>query len=311
MDFRIFNAAKDDSGRRLDKVVSRIFESNCISSGIFPLIRKGMIKVNGKKSSGDYRVCEGDSISVAEFLFGNSNKLEQQEAMEREFPFSLEDITVFKNEHILIVNKPSGINVQPSKDCDFCLCDLVEYDFRNNGGQSISFRPGPLHRIDRYTSGLVAFSQSLQGAKWFTENIEAHSVGKKYLGIVEGSYGVPFERYVDLILVPENSDKNYGTVIAGGKNGKEAITVAKFLKQTEVMGNECSLVEFSIETGRKHQIRAQSALHGHPLIGDTAYGGKELKNRMFFLHAWKLSFPQNPVGLPHEITAPCPFFNGI
>ena len=93
MDFRNFNAAKDDSGRRLDKVVSRIFEAQGISRGIFPLIRKGLIKVNGKKSSGEYRVSEGDSILVAEFLFENSEESSKKES--KEFPFCLEEITVF------------------------------------------------------------------------------------------------------------------------------------------------------------------------------------------------------------------------
>ena len=305
MDFRNFIAAKDDSGRRLDKVVSRIFEAQGISRGIFPLIRKGLIKVNGKKSSGEYRVSEGDSILVAEFLFENSEESSKKES--KEFPFCLEEITVFRNQHLLIVNKPSGINVQPAKDCEFCLCALIEDDFRKNGSKSISFRPGPLHRIDRYTSGLVAFSQSLEGAKWFTENIETHAIGKEYLGIAQGEYKKEEELYEDFIYVPENSENSYGTVIVGKESGKKAVTKAQFLKKIEIQRNLCNLVSFTIETGRKHQIRAQSASHGHPLLGDVAYGGKQLKNKMFFLHAYKLKFPQNPVGLPEEITAKCPF----
>lgn len=305
MDFRTFTAAKDDSGRRLDKVAGRIFEAHGISKGIFPLIRKGLVKVNGKKSSGEYRVCEGDSIQVAAFLFEEQREIPQEE--NRNFPFTLEEITVFRNQHLLIVNKPSGINVQPSKDSEFCLCDLIEDDFKKNGGKSISFRPGPLHRIDRYTSGLVAFSQSLEGAKWFTENIENHTIGKEYLGVAQGEYKKKEELYEDLIFVPETSENAYGTVIVGKDSGKKAVTKARFLEKMEIQRNLCSLVSFTIETGRKHQIRAQSASHGHPLLGDVAYGGKELKNKMFFLHAYRLTFPQNPLGLPEEITAKCPF----
>lgn len=305
MDYRNFNAGKDDSGRRLDKVAGRIFEASGIAKGIFPLIRKGLVKVNGKKSSGDYRVCEGDVIQVAKFLFDDTRITNN--FPKKEFPISLEEITVFRNEHILIVNKPSGINVQPSKDTDFCLAHMVEEDFKSNPGTSLSFRPGPLHRIDRYTSGLVVFSQSLEGAKWFTENMERHLVQKEYLGITQGNYEKPEERYEDLIFIPENSGDGFGTVIAGHEKGKKAVTNTRFIKKLTIDGNDCNLMSFAIETGRKHQIRAQSAFHGHPLLGDVAYGGKELKNKMFFLHAYKLKFPENPVGLPEEITAECPF----
>lgn len=315
MKFRMFFATKNDAERRLDKVVTRIFESNGITKGVFPLIRKGLIKVNEKKTSGEYRVCDGDCIQIADFLFvkdiNNLERAKNESLNKKKFLINLEDIIIFRNEHFLIVNKPAGINVQPAKNCSFCLCDLIEDDFNKKESSSISFRPGPLHRIDRWTSGLVVFSQSLEGAKWFSKNIELHTIKKEYLGVTQGEYKKSEEFYEDLILVPENTKNNYGTVIVGDKNGKNAITLAKFIKKTEIQGNLCNIVSFFIETGRKHQIRAQSAYHGHALLGDVAYGAKEIKNSMFFLHAWKLTFPQNTIGLPKEIIAPCPFFADI
>ena len=305
MEFKTFTAGTDDSGRRLDRVLSRIFENGNVKSGIFPLIRKGLVKVNEKKTSADYRVQSGDEISIASFLFTaaseNSSVCKDRNSMD------LNSITIFRNRHFLILNKPSGINVQPSKESKICLSQLVEEEYFSNKNNSLSFRPGPLHRIDRFTSGIVVFSQSLEGAKWFSTNMQDHNLSKTYLGITEGNYGRKTERYEDFLTVPDENGSGYSTVKISTTGEKKAITTAKFLGETEISGIRANLVEFSIETGRKHQIRAQSSHHGHPLLGDTAYGGTKLKDKMFYLHAWKLKFPQNDLELPLEITAPCDF----
>lgn len=310
MDFKVYTASADDSGRRLDRVVSRILEMNSVKTGVYSLIRKGLVKVNGKKSSQDYRICQNDEIGIAKFIIdsGADSRDLQTAPKTKSFPFTLESITLFRNEHFLIVNKPSGINVQPSKDCDFCLSDMVEEDFGRSNHTSVSFKPGPLHRIDRYTSGIVAFSQSLAGARWFCENMESHKIKKTYLGITRGNYESEFETYRDNIYVPENSTGSYGTVVAGTSKGKEAVTSARFIKKVLLGEIECNLMEFSIDTGRKHQIRAQSAFHGHPLWGDTAYGGEKCRDGKFRLHAWKIQLPENSLGLPGELIAPCPFY---
>ena len=119
MDFRTFTAGTDDSGRRLDRVLSRIFEANGIKGGIFPLIRKGLVKVNEKKASADFRIQRGDVVSIAAFLFTSDN--ENSSACRNKTHPDINGITIFRNRHFLILNKPSGINVQPSKDCKFCI----------------------------------------------------------------------------------------------------------------------------------------------------------------------------------------------
>lgn len=137
--------------------------------------------------------------------------------------------------------------------------------------------------------------------------MQNHNLSKTYLGITEGNYEHEKERYEDFLTVPDENGSGYSTVNISASGGKKAITSARLLKEIEISGHKANLVEFSIETGRKHQIRFQSSHHGHPLLGDTAYGGTKLKGKMFYLHAWKLKFPQNDLGLPDEITAPCDF----
>lgn len=291
MEFIEFEAKEDDDGRRLDKATKRIFESKGIQpENIFKLIRKTLIKLNNAKSAPEDRIKIGDKIFIADFLLKENatskNKTEKNSAQKIHENFSVQ--TAFKNEHLWIINKQSGIEVQPSKNSNFCLADFVA---QNTKTSSLSFKSGPLHRIDKFTTGLVAFSQSLQGAKWFSENIKNHSIKKTYLAIVEN-------------FLPENEFTINDTIAE-----KPACTKIKKIAQGIFCGKEISLAKIQIETGRKHQIRIHCASRGFPLLGDKLYGGTKIPNGEFsscgfFLHAWKLEFPKdNPLLLPSEIQA--------
>ncbi|MCF0242158.1 MAG: RNA pseudouridine synthase, partial [Treponema sp.] len=102
----------------------------------------------------------------------------------------------------------------------------------------------------------------------------------------------------------ENSDNRFHTVKVSKETGKEAVTEIYPIKYSKFMGKDITLVQFFIKTGRTHQIRSQSAFHGYPLLGDTAYGGSKntALKQDFYLHAEKLEFPyDNPLELPTEI----------
>lgn len=293
MEFTEFEALRDDSGRRLDRILKRIFMSGCFCcENIFKLIRKGLVRVNGEKSRPDRIVNEGDIISVAAFLLQKEHPEKKQEIF---IPRGFSAKTVFKNQHIWIFSKDAGISVQPENGAQFCLSNFAAAEYKGSqGGQPLSFRPGPLHRLDKHTTGLVAFSQSLEGARWFSQELKNHSVKKTYLAAVENHFSA---------AEPLRYDDSIG--------GKEAHTSIQPLAAGMLEEKEISLVQVQIETGRRHQIRKHCALHGHPLFGDTLYGGKKislsgLSGCRFFLHAWKLSVPENSLGIPPELTAPVP-----
>lgn len=309
MDFSDFYAGKNDDDRRLDRVL-RLFLKDSSLSEIYKIIRKGLVKVNDKKSKSDYRVKQGDKISIAKFLTNSYSTSSLNDAAD----FDIEKITVFQNEHILILDKPYDIKVHGDENSlDVIVKKYYEKNFHST---SLSFAPGPLHRLDRKTTGLIAFSMSLKGAKWFSENIKNHSIKKIYTGIVEGKLLKP-ERWEDFISKDQNENrtqnqnsKSFKTVnVSKTKNDektKNAVTIATPVKYGKYNGTEITLCEFEIETGRTHQIRSQTAAHGFPLLGDTAYGGKELVNktdRDFFLHATKLILPENELGVPAKITS--------
>lgn len=291
MEFLRLKAGDDDDGRRLDKVALRLLPEKK-AGDVFKSIRKGIIKVNDKKETCGFRIKSGDEIEIAEFLASHFDRLSDHptrvgEPVEPPVPvepdFNLE--VIFKNENFLIINKPYDIATQGGNKNAPSLDEIARKKYPATS--SLSFSVGPLHRLDKKTTGILAFSQSLSGAKWFSECIKNHEIKKTYLGIAEGKIEKK-ETWTDEI------------------EGKEAITIATPKKHGTFQGKSVTLVEYEILTGRKHQIRLHSSIHGHPLFGDAAHGSKISTDGGFFLHALKMKVPQNNLALPEIIEAPPP-----
>lgn len=301
MDFADFPVSTNDLDRRIDKII-RIFMPEASLSLIYKDLRKGLIKVNGKKIKEDYRVQEGDVVNIASFLLeSNSTKTEQNQ--NTNIKLELPEI-VFQNQHILILNKPYDTLVHGS---DTSLDKAVTAWYKNTTTDtSLSFTPGPLHRLDRKTTGLITFSLSLNGAHWFSDHIKDHSIQKYYAAIVEGNL-TKQEEWNDYIFKDENQKSGFKTVKASSTKTEDdeklASTTVTPLASGKYNGKPVTLVQLNIHTGRTHQIRAQSSLHGHPLLGDTAYGGTKLYNQKqdFYLQAYCLEIPENPLELPSQI----------
>ena len=294
MVFTDFHTGKDDQGRRLDKVI-RIFIPDLPLSNIYQVIRKGLVKVNGKKSRPEYRIQENDVICVAQVLLG-------QEPQAREVvdgACKIENLIVYESPDLLVLNKPAGINVHKAVKDEVSLTDMVQdYYTKTRSKDSLSFKPGPLHRLDKMTSGLVCFSMSLQGAKWFSELMQAHKITKTYSATVQGNV-TKSQKWQDYILKEDESGNDFHTVkvINGASKdvpaeAKDCITTIIPLESFTKNGKLYTKVNFLIETGRQHQIRAQSAFHGYPLVGDTAYGASP-GPLPFDLCAFKLVFADN------------------
>lgn len=303
MDFKVLTIQNDDDGRRFDKIVKSVFPEKGLGE-INGIIRKGLVKLNGKKAKNDTRVSEGDEFKAASFLFSEASSTVKAPLAEKKVEYNPDFEIVFKNQHLLFINKAYDTTVHGFNDS--IDGKVKEFYAATSLSTSISFKPGPLHRLDKKTTGLLCFSWSLEGARWFSENIKTHTIKKYYLGIVEGKL-LNKEKWEDKIEKSESDDeKNFHTVEISDE-GKNAITFAEPLKYGLYKNREITLVKFLIETGRTHQIRFQSSLKGHPLLGDTAYGGTKIDktegiNQDFFLHAKKLEIGENPLSLPAEIS---------
>lgn len=312
MEFNRFTAGPDDDERRLDRVARKFLSEESLSH-VYKSIRSGLIKVNGKRQDASFHVHEGDTISIADFLVKDSGSMDSGRG---EAGAPLEKITVLRTKDLLFLNKPYNICVQGASPNGVSLDSMVKEEYAHSGQsheKSLSFTPGPLHRLDRQTTGLAVFSQSIDGARWFSRALREHALIKKYIAIAEGSLNKE-ETWEDSI---SNSDKNmykkadrrafFHTVSARDAHygGQYARTKASPLAHGSLNGRPVTLVEYTLFTGRKHQIRASSARHGFPLLGDSAYGAARIGgNRRLFLHSCSISFPENSLGLPGKISCP-------
>ncbi|WP_147612478.1 RluA family pseudouridine synthase [Treponema pectinovorum] len=307
MDFVIFTAGKDDDNRRLDVLVRKFLKEESLAQ-LYKSIRNGFIKVNGQKKEGKYRVLEGDNISFASFLIKNQNAKEvEKHADAKDFPTLDKKIIILRTDDFLFLNKPYDIPVQKANKNDLSLDSLVENERKiTEEAKSLAFKTGPLHRLDRLTTGLIAFSQSLQGARWFSAVMKDCLAKKTYFALVQGKMTKEYF-WQDRISRQKITDKGFHTVSVNSKidEGKISYTKAKPLGTGSYKGLDVTLVKFEILTGRTHQIRATSSSHGYPLLADTAYGAKKIDSRQkLYLHSYSLDLPKNDFALPETIIAP-------
>ncbi|UTC68261.1 MULTISPECIES: RluA family pseudouridine synthase [unclassified Treponema] len=282
---KIFYIGEDDSGRRLDRVIRKFLE-NMPLSGIYSAIRRGKIKVNGKKKNGSYLTKKNDEISIDINLFTLTEGSDKNQINSL---IPKPDV-ILKTDDLLFVNKRIGELVHGQNS----LCDAVSKYFPPKE-KSLSFKTGALHRLDKDTSGILAFSQSLKGAQNFSKALREGKIEKLYIGITEGRPSLTeFKSTIDQ---------------------KECLCLIKILEFSKK--ENLSLVLFNLITGRKHQIRIQCAQFGTPLLNDKKYGSKQKKEisqdlpkkfgSVYFLHAYKLRFNEQFLDkLPNEITAPFP-----
>ena len=310
MDFEDFVAQINDDGKRIDKVL-RVLIPNTSLSEIYRLLRKNFIKVNDKKIKEDYRICTNDRISIPKFALNQKQENSSSSKIDKLF-FEENFHPVFENEHILILNKPYNLNVH--NDAQSLNAIVQDYYHSARVDNSLSFTPGPLHRLDKKTTGLIAFSMSIQGARWFCKNIENHKIQKIYYAVMEGKIENA-EQWDDFIENKYENHNNFYKVSAfseknlNNNNAKNASMQFFPLEHGKFDGKDVTFVKIILKTGRKHQIRCQSALHSFPLLGDSIYGSKINLQKLgfkqdFFLQAAELIIPPNPINLPSHIKIP-------
>lgn len=209
----------------------------------------------------------------------------------------------------MIINKPYDICVHGSTDAIECAVKQL-YRTAAQRMQSLAFAPGPLHRLDRRTSGLLVFSWSIEGARYLSGAFADGSIKKTYLALVERELKTA-ARWEDRLISRHSSTPHaFQTMQVTASpiaSAKHAITEATPLAYGVLHSSPCTLVRFELGTGRKHQIRVQSAFHGFPLLGDNAYGAAVIEDgQQLYLHAHTLSFRENSIALPARVKAPLP-----
>ncbi len=299
---------EDDDGRRLDRVLRKALKDIPLSA-IHKALRKGDIRVDGKRRSPDYRCSKGESLECrivhTEAAPGEKSAVRSPSLGALDTPvysgvFPPLDI-LLEHSKLLFIAKPTGQLVHGAKDS---LEAQVKDYLKDSLPASLSFLPGPLHRLDRNSSGVLCFSKSLEGATAFSKALKAGKIGKLYVALVEGRLEGSF-RWDDTLTRDSNTHRTMVSSDPGLTTDKTSKPASMDI-ETLAAEYSFSLVLIRLHTGRTHQIRAQASFHGYPLAGDIKYGAKNRHHR-FFLHSLRLEFTTPLLeGLPTAVEAPLP-----
>ncbi len=270
---------KNESDQRLDRFLSK-YLNNTTRSNIYKLIRKKVFKVNGTRMKDEnYFLKEGDELEI--YLADDTLKSLTKPVKIVKPDESGLDI-VYEDDDILVVNKPKGMLTHPDKDeYKNTLATIVQFYLRHLC--TSTFRPAPVHRLDKNTSGLILFAKNYEALKYYNDKMRERDVEKYYLCVVEGQVEPKGE--IKGYLLKNEATNKVTLSQSEKKNSKFCHTKYRLLKYNKGI----SLVEVELLTGRSHQIRVSMAYLGHPIVGDVKYGGHKRKGMTTqLLHAYKI-----------------------
>ncbi|MGG0178980.1 RluA family pseudouridine synthase [Gottfriedia acidiceleris] len=254
-------------------------------------LKDDFVLVNGEKIKRNYKVKQGDEISVS---VPDPKPLE---VIAENIPLDV----YYEDADVIVVNKPRGMVVHPALGHETgTLVNALMYHCKDLSGINGILRPGIVHRIDKDTSGLLMVAKNDVAHEKLAEQLRQKTTVRKYIAIVHGV--IPHEEgTIDAPIGRDKSDRQSMTVTED--NSKEAVTHFRVLERFD----EFTLVECQLETGRTHQIRVHMKYIGYPLAGDPKYGPrKTLDIDGQALHAAVLGFNHPRTNEYIEFSAPVP-----
>ncbi|PFA69492.1 RNA pseudouridine synthase [Bacillus sp. AFS015802] len=244
----------------------------------------GDIKVNGEAVSWTEPLTPGDVLQIHLF----------KEVAYDVSPTYGEIDVLFEDEHLIVVNKPAGIDTHPNHPGETdTLANLVAFHHQAEGE---SCRVMHIHRLDQDTSGAIIFAKHPLSKAILDRLLTERKIKRTYHALVHGR----LKQKKGTISEPIGRDRHHNTRRRVSTSGQEAVTHFKVLEYKPTY----TLVEVQLDTGRTHQIRVHMSHIGHPLVGDTLYGGKPIFKRQA-LHAARISFPHPLTGEWIECEADC------
>lgn len=194
---------------------------------------------------------------------------------------------LYEDNHLIAVNKPSGILVQGDETGDIPLSELVKAFIKKRDQKPGNVFCGVIHRIDRPVSGVVILAKTSKGLSKMNELFREDKISKTYMALVNGAPTEP-EKELRNFLRKNSQTKKADVFNKAVENSKESVLHYKLL---ELRDRNQSLLLVHPITGRFHQIRAQLAFNKTPIVGDLKYGAPQvLKNKSICLHAHQIKF---------------------
>ena len=280
----------ETEGMRIDRYLKKTFKNEPLSK-IFQALRKGDVKVGGKKVKENYRLSLNERISVkylkAETV-SNENKNYKKNKIEKKVLDKYKKSVIFENEDFFIVNKEGNIPMHKGTGHKYGLSEIFKEIYNS---ENINFA----NRLDYETSGLVIGCKTLKFLRYISEKIRNNEVRKKYIAVVHGIIEEEKFTIENYLLVEENGV----SVTENETEGKKSITEFRCIgrkksRETNVknIGNVGkTALDINLVTGRKHQIRAQISNYGYPIVGDRKYG-KNDKSDILYLCCYYVAFDE-------------------
>lgn len=278
----IFIVDSGSDGQRIDNFLLKTLKE-ASKSNIYKLLRKGQIRVNGKRTKPIYRVLTDDVVRIPPFLipdekgelFISDNLLNQ-----------VRQAIVFENKNFMVINKPSGLAVHSGTGVRVGLIEICKKLFTDIDIQLA-------HRLDRDTSGCVVLSKNREALNDFNTQSKENTLIKKYSALVQGVIKNDFIVELALDTSARQNGERTVEVCETGKWAKTKFTVSEFYEGKV----PATLLQCQLFSGRTHQIRVHASASECPIAGDQRYGnGKfnaKLKNlglKRLFLHAASIQF---------------------
>ncbi|MFB7140097.1 RluA family pseudouridine synthase [Gottfriedia sp. NPDC056225] len=285
-----FTVQEDQHLERIDTFISAQ-NDEWSRSQVQIWLKEDFVLVNGDKIKRNYKVKQGDEISVS---VPDPKPLE---VIAEDIPLEI----YYEDSDVIVVNKPRGMVVHPALGHETgTLVNALMYHCKDLSGINGILRPGIVHRIDKDTSGLLMVAKNDVAHEKLAEQLREKTTVRKYIAIVHGV--IPHEEgTIDAPIGRDKSDRQSMTVT--DENSKEAVTHFRVLDRFE----EFTLVECQLETGRTHQIRVHMKYIGFPLAGDPKYGPrKTLDIDGQALHAAVLGFKHPRTNEYLEFSSPIP-----
>jgi 23S rRNA pseudouridine955/2504/2580 synthase len=286
-----YTVTSEEEGIRLDRFFKRKFPD--IGHGaIEKALRKGEIRVNGKRAKANTRLAIADIIRIPPFASPTQKpgykKLPGRVTVVEVNPKTvamLKKNIIYKDPNVIVINKPAGLAVQGgskiTESVDSML-DHLMFDYKE--------RPKLVHRLDKDTSGVLVLARTSRSAAYLSSLFKGKNLTKEYVAIV---VGVP-EKMKGKIDVPIAKSEGKHEKVRENSQGQKAISEYEVL---DTVADMAALVKLRPITGRTHQLRVHMEILGTPILGDGKYGGRDAfiedLSSQLHLHAWRISYPDD------------------
>ncbi|HGN2974719.1 TPA: 23S rRNA pseudouridine(955/2504/2580) synthase RluC [Proteus mirabilis] len=272
----------DEAGQRIDNfLLARL--KGVPKSMIYRIIRKGEVRVNKGRIKPEYKLAAGDSIRIPPVRV--AEKEEHAVSPKLEKVSALAECILYEDEHVMLINKPSGTAVHGGSGLSFGVIEGLR-----------ALRPEArflelVHRLDRDTSGVLLIAKKRSALRSLHEQLRLKQMQKDYLALVRGQW----QSHTKVVQAPllKNILQSGERVVKVSSEGKLSETRFKVEERFEF----ATLVKASPVTGRTHQIRVHTLHAGHPIAFDDRYGDRDFDTQLastklnrLFLHASSLTF---------------------